>query len=258
MASIARVLELGGRGERERMAARVEQMAERLAREEHARARFIGKVSHELRTPLTVIKGYVYTLRRGEQDAARLAKLDVIDAECERLAYLVEDLLELSRSRAGELRLCDDTFSLRECVDEVVERLRTVAEPRNVAVDVAWKADGELIRGDRNRIRQVFANLITNGIRYAPPDTAVTVCGRRESEWMAVSVDDRGRGIAEPDLPHIFDEFYQAGGRSEPGAGLGLAIARELAEAHGGRIDVQSTPNVGTCFTVRLPVWEES
>jgi len=258
MASIARVLELGGRGERERMAARVEQMADRLATEEHARARFIGKVSHELRTPLTVIKGYVFTLRRGEQDPARLAKLDVIDAECERLAYLVEDLLELSRSRAGELRLCDDAFTLRECVEEVVERLRTVAEPRNVAVDVAWEADGELIRGDRNRVRQVFANLITNGIRYAPPDTAVTVCGRRESGWMAVSVDDRGRGIAEPDLPHIFDEFYQAGGRSEPGAGLGLAIARELAEAHGGRIDVHSTPNVGTRFTVRLPVWEES
>jgi signal transduction histidine kinase len=256
MASISRVLELGGRGERERMAVRVEQMAERLAREEHARARFIGKVSHELRTPLTVIKGYVYTLRRAEHDPARLAKLDVIDAECERLAYLVEDLLELSRSRAGELRVSHDAFPLRECVEEVVERLRPVAEQRNVTLEVAWRADGELIRGDRNRIRQVFANLLTNGIRYAPPETAVTVSGTCEAGQLAVSVDDRGRGIAESDLPHIFDEFYQAAGRSEPGAGLGLAIARELTEAHGGRIEVRSTPNAGTCFTVRLPVWE--
>jgi signal transduction histidine kinase len=256
MGSIARVLELGGRGERERMAARVERMAERLAEEEHARARFIGKVSHELRTPLTVIKGYVFTLRRGEHDPARLAKLDVIDAECERLAYLVEDLLELSRSRAGELRLSHDAFALRGCVEEVVERLRTVAEQRNVAVDMTWEADGELIRGDRNRVRQIFANLLTNGIRYAPPNSAVTVSAHREGDQLAVCVDDHGRGIAESDLPHIFDEFYQAAGRAEPGAGLGLAIARELTDAHGGRIEVQSVLNAGTRFTVRLPVWE--
>lgn len=150
MGTISRVLELGGRNERERMAARVERMAERLAEEEHTRARFIGKVSHELRTPLTVIKGYVYTLRRSEQDESKLAKLDVIEAECERLAYLVEDLLELSRSRAGELRVSDEAFPLRGCVEEVVERLRTVAEQRDVAVDVVWRADGELVRGDRN------------------------------------------------------------------------------------------------------------
>lgn len=258
MGTISRVLELGGRNERERMAARVERMAERLAEEEHTRARFIGKVSHELRTPLTVIKGYVYTLRRSEQDESKLAKLDVIEAECERLAYLVEDLLELSRSRAGELRVSDEAFPLRGCVEEVVERLRTVAEQRDVAVDVVWRADGELVRGDRNRVRQIFANLLTNGIRYAPPESAVTVSAEREAGQLAVSVDDRGRGIAESDLPHIFDEFYQAAGRSEPGAGLGLAIARELTEAHGGRIEVHSVLNAGTCFTVRLPVWEGS
>jgi signal transduction histidine kinase len=257
MGAFARVLEIGGRGERERMAARVEQMAERLAEQEHTRARFIGKVSHELRTPLTVIKGYVFTLRRGEHDSAKLAKLDVIEAECERLACLIEDLLELSRSRAGELRVCDETFALRGCVEEVVERLRTVADQRDVTLDVAWNANGELVRGDRNRVRQIFANLLSNGIRYAPPETAVTVAAHREGDQLAVSVDDQGRGIAESDLPHIFDEFFQAGGRSEPGAGLGLAIARELTEAHGGRIEVRSELDAGTSFTVRLPVWEE-
>jgi signal transduction histidine kinase len=258
MRPLARALErsLGARSEHERMARHVEEMAERLAREEHTRARFIGKVSHELRTPLTVIKGYVYTLQRSESDPKKLAKLDVINGECERLAYLVEDLLELSRSRAGELRVTPETFALRACVDEVVERLRTVAVQRGVEVEVTWDAEGDMIRGDRNRVRQIFANLLTNGIRYAPPQSTVTVHGERVGAELAVSVDDRGRGIAESDLPYIFDEFFQGAGRSEPGAGLGLAIARELAEAHGGRIDVRSVLGGGTSFTVRLPVWE--
>jgi two-component system sensor histidine kinase BaeS len=259
MGSLTRVLErsMGGRGDRERMSRRVEEMADRLAEEEHSRARFVSKVSHELRTPLTVIKGYVYTLQRSETDPAKLARLDVINGECERLAYLVEDLLELSRARAGELRVAADAFPLRGCVEEVVESLRTVAEQRHVAVETAWQADGELVMGDRNRIRQVFANLLTNGLKYSPADSRVTVRGEVADGQVVVSVQDRGRGIAAHDLPHVFDEFFQGAHRPEPGAGLGLAIARELTEAHGGSIDVRSVVGEGTCFTVRLPVWRE-
>src|SRR5947208_8556579 len=130
-------------------------MADRLAREGHARASFIGKVSHELRTPLTVIKGYAYTLQRAEDDPSKAAKLDVINGECERLAYLVEDLLELSRAQAGELRISAETFPLRDCVEEVAERLRTVAGQRNVGIDVAWQGNGALVKGDENRVRQI-------------------------------------------------------------------------------------------------------
>jgi two-component system, OmpR family, sensor histidine kinase MtrB len=129
-------VECGARGELVQLVASVNAMAARLAREQHARANFIGKVSHELRTPVTVIKGYVYTLRRGEADPARAGRLDVIDGECERLAYLVEDLLELARAQVGELRLSSDTFPLRECVEEVAERLRAVAAQRNVGIEV--------------------------------------------------------------------------------------------------------------------------
>jgi signal transduction histidine kinase len=231
-------------------------MADRLAREGHARASFIGKVSHELRTPLTVIKGYVYTLQRAEDDPSKAAKLDVINGECERLAYLVEDLLELSRAQAGELRISADTFPLRECVEEVVERLRGIAAERRVSVDVAWNGNGTLIMGDENRVRQVFANLLTNGIKYAPPGTAVRVEAETEGDTVAVSVCDAGRGIAPDALPHVFDEFYQAPDRSLPGAGLGLAVARELVEAHGGRLRVTSQVGEGTRFTVVLPAWE--
>jgi signal transduction histidine kinase len=239
-----------------RLQASVDELSTRLAREERARAEFIGKVSHELRTPLTVIKGYVYTLHRAESDPAKAAKLDVIDGECERLAYLIEDLLELSRARAGELRVHAEVFRLETCVSEVAERLQTVADRGNVRVRLDWSCNGGLVRGDQNRVRQIFANLITNGIKYAPPGTEVTVRGTQAGDTLQVEVEDAGRGIAEADLPFIFDEFFQAE-RPEPGAGLGLSIARELTEAHDGSIDVQSAVGTGTRFTVTLPCWSE-
>jgi signal transduction histidine kinase len=206
---------------------------------------------------LTVIKGHVYTLSRSEADPDKAAKLEVINGECERLSYLVEDLLELSRVRAGELRVQTEAFPLERCVAEVAERLRRVAEQRSVHVRVDWRCIAALVQGDENRVRQIFANLITNGIKYAPPGTAVTVHGDRRGDDLRVAVEDAGRGIAEADLPHIFDEFFQAG-RPEPGAGLGLAIARELTEAHGGRIHVESALGRGTRFTVVLPIWSGS
>ena len=125
---------------------------------------------------------------------------------------------------------------------------------RGIRVDVV--VPRRVVAGDENRVRQVFANLIGNGIKYAPPGTDVVVTARAAGAAVAVSVEDRGRGITEADLPFIFDEFFQAPERSEPGAGLGLAIARELTEAHGGRIDVSSRVGEGTCFTVTLPTTE--
>jgi signal transduction histidine kinase len=244
-------------GGREALVASLEDLAGRLAHEEQARAAFIGKVSHELRTPLTVIKGYVYTLQRAEADSGKAAKLKVIDGECERLSYMIESLLELSRARAGHLRVCDTPVALRACVEEVAERLRAVASHRGVGVAVRWSCGDVTVSGDENRVRQVFANIIGNAIKYAPPDTDVVVSAETAGASVAVRVEDRGRGIAEADLPFIFDEFFQAPERSEPGAGLGLAIARELTEAHGGRIDVASRVGEGTQFTVTLPMIEE-
>ena len=231
-------------------------LAARLAREGHSRANFIGKVSHELRTPLTVIKGYVYALRRFEEDPARAAKLDIINGECERLAYLVEDLLELSRAQAGELRVSAELFARHHCVEEIICRLRPSADQRDVELRLDWRAGDATVMGDENRVRQILANLVTNGIKYAPPHTAVTVLGRCAGGGLQVSVSDLGRGIAAAELDVIFDEFTQAQG-SEPGAGLGLAIARELALAHGGTLDVHSSPGAGTTFTLWLPAWSE-
>jgi signal transduction histidine kinase len=169
---------------------------------------------------------------------------------------MIESLLELSRVRSGHMRVCNTRFSLRATVEEVAERLRAVAAHRSVGIDVDWSCPDVAVSGDENRLRQVFANLIGNAIKYAPPDTDVVVTAGTTARSIAVSVEDRGRGIAEADLPFIFDEFFQAPERSEPGAGLGLAIARELTEAHGGRIDVASRVGEGTRFTVSLPALE--
>jgi signal transduction histidine kinase len=122
---------------------------------------------------LTVIKGYVYTLQRSEADAGKAAKLDVINGECERLAYMIESLLDLSRVRSGRIGTCGEAFPLRQCVEEVAERLDTVAEHRGVRV--RWNCTGAMVAGDPNRVRQIFANLIGNGIKYAPPGTDVLV-----------------------------------------------------------------------------------
>jgi signal transduction histidine kinase len=142
-------------------------------------------------------------------------------------------------------------------VEEVAERFRLEAERHEVAIELRWSGNGALVMGDENRLRQVFGNLLTNGIKYAPPGTAVVVEGDSTGDELRVSVEDSGRGIAADALPHIFEEFYQAPERSEPGAGLGLAVARELTEAHGGRLDVSTAIGRGTRFTVSLPAWRE-
>jgi two-component system sensor histidine kinase BaeS len=269
LADIAAYGERAGRGdppsprrafgpELQPVAETVAELSGRLAREEHARAAFIGRVSHELRTPITVIKGYAYTLQRAQPDPVTASKLDVINAECEHLAYLVEDLLELSRAQAGELRISSELFPIRTTVEEVAQRLRPVAEDRHVRIELDWSADGACVMGDENRMRQIFANLLTNGIKYAPAGSSVRIRGEEDGQDVVVSVTDAGRGIAEGDLPHIFDEFFQAPERSEPGAGLGLAIARELTEAHGGSIAVESRVGEGSTFRVRLPAWAEA
>ena len=127
-----------------------------------------------------------------------------------------------------------------------------------MAILFDWQANGSCVMGDENRVRQIFANLLTNGIKFSPPGGVVHVCGTEDGGDLVVSVMDEGRGIAEPDLAHIFEEFYQAPGRSSHGAGLGLAIARELTAAHGGTIEVSSTLGSGTSFEVRLPCWTEA
>jgi signal transduction histidine kinase len=140
--------------------------------------------------PLTVIKGYVHTLRRAEDDPVKAGRLDVINGECERLAYLVEDLLELSRAQAGELRVSAETFPLRDCVEEVAERLRGVAEQRQVSIDLAWTGNGSLVMGDENRMRQIFIK--RTSVQHPQAPTTRHSPARREQMTLATDTLTQG------------------------------------------------------------------
>jgi two-component system phosphate regulon sensor histidine kinase PhoR len=232
----------------------------RMAGEVHASRKtlqdFVANVSHELRTPLTAIRGFVEALRDGTitDEAGRQRSLAVIAGEERRLQRLVAGLLDLSRIESGQAALrrepVDLAALLRGCAEVVAHR----AEEAGVTLDLALPTDLQPVTGDADRLEQVVANLLDNALRYTPAGGRITLAARMDSGTVAVSVADTGRGIPPEALPHLFERFYTADpARTGQGAGLGLAIAREIVHAHGGELTVVSTPGAGSIFTIHLP-----
>lgn len=216
--------------------------------------RFVADASHELRTPLTSIGGYARMLRAWGLENPETARegVEAIEKESRRMRGLVEALLALARGDEGA-PLEPELQDLGALVPEAVETARAVAGGR-LAVEYEPPARGVEATFDRARIRDATAILLDNAIKYTPEDGHVTVRVREEGDWAAVEVADTGVGIPEKELPSIFERFYRAEkARASSGAGLGLAIARQIAEAHGGAIDVQSEPGKGSTFTLRIP-----
>jgi signal transduction histidine kinase len=226
------------------------------AREEtlaHQR-RFVADASHELRTPLTSILGYARMLRTWGLNEPAVARESVAAMEDEgtRMSELVEGLLCLARGDEG-VRPEPGTFDLREVADGAVEAARTVANGK-VAITVALPAHPVSADAERDRIYQAVAILLDNAVKYTPAGGTVTLAVQAVDEGVEARVTDTGPGITAEHLPHIFERFYRVNdARTAGGAGLGLAIARQIAEAHGGRIDVVSCPGRGSTFTLYLP-----
>jgi len=243
----------------ERLQASVEELSTLLAREGRARAEFIGKVSHELRTPLTVIKGYVYTLHRSESDPAKAAKLDVINGECERLGYLIEDLLDVTRMEGGKsLPIDPERLDLDSLFREAHEIFRPQANAQSVGLH--WRLANALpdVYADRHRVLQVLSNLIGNAMKFTPAGGDVNFVAEPRGETeVIISVSDNGPGIPNENLSDIFNPYWQAKRTARMGAGLGLPIAKGIVEAHGGRIWVESEPGKGTTFRFTLPVFSD-
>jgi len=175
-----------------------------------------------------------------------------------RMTELVDALLTLARADEGRAPLARETVDLRGLVHEVQETGELLAEPGEVRIEVEVPAEPVMLAVDRTRMRQLVLNLLTNAVKYTPAGGRVRITLAQEAHRVTLVVSDSGIGIAPGDLPHIFDRFYRAdiartrtGERA--GAGLGLAICRWIAEAHGGTIEVQSRPGRGTTFTVTLP-----
>jgi signal transduction histidine kinase len=245
-------LAVGGDDEVTRLAREVEGMVERLARTEAARNDLVAAVSHDLRTPITSLQLLVEALDDEVVDEReRAAYLSKLRTHVGALAALIDDLFELSRLQAGDLRWSMSRVELGELVGETVEAMRRDDVARLV-VDVP--GDLALARAAPEQIQRVLFNLIQNAIRHTPADGSVTVRAAAAGEGVQVEVSDTGSGIADDDRDRIFDAFYQGGAsaRGNGGAGLGLAISRAIVEAHGGRIWLEpSVAGTSVRFTLR-------
>jgi two-component system OmpR family sensor kinase len=216
--------------------------------------RFLADVSHELRTPLTVIKGNVELMRKmGCVDEESLSS---IEDESDRLTRLVGDLLLETQAESGKLPLSFAPVELDTLLLEVFKEMRVLARDR-VKLKLT-EIDQILVNGDRDRLKQVLINLVSNAVKYTPQGGEITLSLGRVNEKAKLIVHDTGPGIPKEDLPHIFERFYRAEKsrtRSKAGGfGLGLSIAYWIVSHHGGRIEVDSQEGQGTTFCIWLPV----
>ncbi len=238
-------------------------MTESLRQSDQAKNAFIADVTHELRTPLTVIKGTIETLEDGALDDidGRVTLLASMQRETERLIRLVNDLLVLTRADAGMLNMHFQKLDLSELIRARCDHLTALANRSQVKFDVISAESGApiFVNGDADRLAQVLDNLLDNAVRYSPQGSAVTVEARQNGDECECSVHDQGPGIPEEHIAFIFERFYRADAsrnRQTGGVGLGLAIARALVLAHGGRIYAESTAGNGTTLRFVLPLYK--
>lgn len=229
---------------------------------ERLKSQFVSDVSHELRTPLTNIRLYL-DLLRGTTDRTKTERyLDTLSRESDRLAYLIDDLLSLSRLDAGAVTPDLRAVDINRLLGSLVDDRRALATKRGLDLTLEWDPGLPLARGDERLLSQVFTNLLTNAMNYTPDQGHVTVSTRAEDgsggPWVAAVVSDNGPGIPAEEQPMIFRRFFRGRASRATGAagtGLGLAICRDIIDLHGGRITLESEgiPGKGACFTVWLP-----
>ena len=235
------------------------EMMDRLENSFAQMRQFSSDASHELRTPLTVLQG---------QNELVLSKLrdpkeyqEVIISNLEEINYMskvLEDLFVLSRSDENQVLLNYKRMDLRDLVEEVCRHAEILAEEKDISIVIAFLEQVK-INGDEVRLRQMVWNILHNGIKYTQPGGELKVSLLEESGFALLSIQDTGIGIPEKDLPFIFDRFYRvdkARSKDEGGSGLGLSICRHIAEAHKGKIEVESKPGLGTRFKIHIPSTE--
>ncbi|UCG26359.1 MAG: HAMP domain-containing protein [Chloroflexota bacterium] len=244
-----------------RLAQTFDTMLDRLQAAFDRERRFTGDAAHELRTPLTALKGRIgVTLSRPRQPAAYEETLQEMEDQVDRLIRLSNDLLFMARLDQGQFRPLTEQLQLTDLIGAVLDQVQPSAETKGITL-VENIPQGLTIQGDLNLLLRLFLNLLDNAVKYTPENGRVTVQGRQQTGKTQVAISDTGPGIAAEHLAHLFDRFYRAeedrartgaaGGQS--GAGLGLAIAYEIARAHGGTLTATSEAGMGTIFMVQLP-----
>ncbi len=233
-------------------------MAAELQAAENMKNEFISSVSHELRTPLTAIRGWAETAKYsiGYDEETVKRGLDVVLTESERLNSLVEELLDFSRMQSGRLSLNVEAFDLRRAVRESYEMYVELAKKQDVELLYIPHTEAIVCKGDYNRIKQVFINVIDNALKYNKPGGQILIKSTVEEGCVQIIISDTGVGIAAADLARVKEKFYKAN-KTVRGSGIGLAVADEIMKQHNGFLLVDSTEGIGTTVTVVLPIYEE-
>ena len=222
------------------------------------RKEFVANVSHELRTPLTTVKSYTETLIEGAIEDREIALdfLGIIDSEADRMAFLVRDLLQLTRFDNKQVRLDITEIEMNEFLNITVRQNKIHAEAKNQELTFEPYPHDVVIYGDRDRVGQVVNNIVTNAIKYSLEQAQIRIYIGEDAQYYKIFVRDTGMGISREDLPRIFERFYRvdkARSRAMGGTGLGLAIAKEIMEGHDGRLTAESEYGKGTVMTMWFP-----
>ena len=230
-------------------------MASSLEKGEQSRRQLTADIAHELRTPLTVIEGTVDGIIDGvfQPDTEHLRS---IKEQTALLTHLISDLRDISLAESGQLKLNLTSTDMVELVRRVVSNYEINAREKNIRIKLEEEPQISEIEADTVRMEQVISNLLVNAIRHTPSSGSISVTIKNDEGGLAISVADTGEGIAQDDLPHVFERFYRSGSsrsRKEGGTGLGLAIVKQMVEAHGGKVWVESKKGTGSIFSILLP-----
>jgi signal transduction histidine kinase len=217
----------------------------------------IAEMVHELRTPLASLRTASHLLLRKDVSQEQLLKVvGIIDNETTRLIDMTTSFLDLARLESGRIPFNSELFDPTGLLEECVGLMKNKATEKSLRLNLYIPKELPMLKGDRDKIKQVVINLISNAVNYNKPSGTITVSGHRQQTQLVISINDTGPGIRQADMVHLFDKFYrsQATEASVQGTGLGLAICKKIVEAHNGYIDVQSEIGIGTTFSVYLPL----
>ena len=225
---------------------------------EKIRQDFVANVSHELRTPITSIKGYAETLLNGALKDKKNAGdfLKIIYSDSDRLAKLINDLLDLSKIESGKLNLVLKSCEIKPLVSQIVSRLEAQAKAKSLTVNIDVSKRVSNILSDEDAIAQILLNLIDNAIKYSSEKGKIIISAKEKGSFLQVDISDTGIGIPEKDLPRIFERFYRvdkAHSRELGGTGLGLSIVKHIVQAHNGEVFVRSVLGQGSTFSFTIP-----
>ncbi len=230
-------------------------MSDEIINKDRIKNDFISSISHELRTPLTSIKGWAVVLKDAKEDEKDLIEdgLNIIENEADRLAKMVEELLDFSRYISGRITLDKEVFDITQTCLDISKQMKPRAKSNNIELITELPKESILINADENRIKQLLINLLDNAIKFTSDKGWVKFQMLEENNFVQIMVSDNGMGMTKEELAHVKEKFYK-GKHSKSHSGIGLSISDEITKLHNGNLEIFSEENIGTTVKVSLPI----